>query len=465
MNGVVAAYLAGGLSGAIAYAIAQSKQGKPAHTPTEAELLASLKEIKPLLTKTFNIDVSQARTNQEFVISGQSIFVLNPEIPTVPVQIRLNEPNTELLDLTQTRHIQAPFYQFFITNAVGVGVLTFIVNKVSTVELEPATLNINIVAQTANIDVNLAAQTVDININIAAQTVTVNINVASSGIMLPVDIQAQYITLDTNVKQWGGTAVTGANVTTYLARLNVNLSTVATQTTLASVLARLNVNLSTVATQTTLAGVLTQLDVPLSALIDPVISQSTPENLKHVPHGYYASGSVYKPLAVDVNGVLLISNALGDMLKAVYDTNDNGVVDNSEKLEGSTKVQVQTHNPAEHGNEAHDPDFIKVEEITTVASDATPTPTGGSLRNFYTITALAINATFAAPSGTPANANRLIVRIKDNGTARTLGWNAIYRALEFALPTTTEISKTMYLGFIYNSADSKWDMVAINEEA
>lgn len=106
-----------------------------------------------------------------------------------------------------------------------------------------------------------------------------------------------------------------------------------------------------------------------------------------------------------------------------------------------------------------------VEEISTVASDSTPNPTGGSLRNFYTITALAANATFAAPSGTPANANKLIIRIKDNGTTRTLGWNAIYRAMEFALPTDTTASKTVYLGFIYNSADTKWDMVAINEEA
>jgi len=125
---------------------------------------------------------------------------------------------------------------------------------------------------------------------------------------------------------------------------------------------------------------------------------------------------------------------------------------------GTTNVQVLT-------NKTLIATTNTVEEITTIASSATPTPTGGSLRNFFTVTALAAGATFAVPSGTPANANKLIIRIKDNGTARTLGWNAIYRALEFALPTTTVISKTMYLGFIYNSADSKWDMVAVNEEA
>lgn len=38
----------------------------------------------------------------------------------------------------------------------------------------------------------------------------------------------------------------------------------------------------------------------------------------------------------------------GDMTKAVYDTNDDGVADNSEKLEASTKAQVQDHTPKTH---------------------------------------------------------------------------------------------------------------------
>ena len=38
----------------------------------------------------------------------------------------------------------------------------------------------------------------------------------------------------------------------------------------------------------------------------------------------------------------------GDMLKSVYDTGDDGVVDDSEKLEGSTKAQVRDHSPQAH---------------------------------------------------------------------------------------------------------------------
>ena len=106
-----------------------------------------------------------------------------------------------------------------------------------------------------------------------------------------------------------------------------------------------------------------------------------------------------------------------------------------------------------------------VEEVTTTASSATPTPTGGSLRNFFTVTALAAGATFAAPSGTPVNGNYLMMRIKDNGTARSLAFNAIYRAIGVTLPTTTVISKTLYIGCRYNSADSKWDVLAVGQEA
>lgn len=104
-----------------------------------------------------------------------------------------------------------------------------------------------------------------------------------------------------------------------------------------------------------------------------------------------------------------------------------------------------------------------ISENTTTASSSTPAPTGWSLRNFFTVTALAAGATFSAPSGSPANWNLLFIRIKDNGTARTLAWNAIYRAGNTALPTTTILGKTMYLLFAYNSADSKWDLLSVQD--
>jgi hypothetical protein len=101
--------------------------------------------------------------------------------------------------------------------------------------------------------------------------------------------------------------------------------------------------------------------------------------------------------------------------------------------------------------------------VGTTASSSTPTIDADSY-DFYTITALAANATFAAPPGTPTGGQTLLVRIKDNGTARTLSWNAIFRAsTDFALPTTTVINKTMYVQFIYNATDSVWDCIGLTE--
>lgn len=102
--------------------------------------------------------------------------------------------------------------------------------------------------------------------------------------------------------------------------------------------------------------------------------------------------------------------------------------------------------------------------VASTASDATPTPNADTT-DVYILTALAAGATFGAPTGTPAQGQPLMIRIKDNGTARSLAYNAIFRAIGVSLPTTTVISKTLYIGAIYNSTDTKWDVVSVAQEA
>ena len=104
--------------------------------------------------------------------------------------------------------------------------------------------------------------------------------------------------------------------------------------------------------------------------------------------------------------------------------------------------------------------------VVATASSATPTPDADGT-DLYSLTALATNPTFGAPTGTPVNGQKLLIRIKDNGTARTLNWNAAYVAGGASLPTTTVINKTMHLGFIYNTDNSlnKWMLIAKAEEA
>lgn len=95
---------------------------------------------------------------------------------------------------------------------------------------------------------------------------------------------------------------------------------------------------------------------------------------------------------------------------------------------------------------------------TSTASSSTPTPNADTT-DFYVLTALAANATFGAPTGTPVNGQRLVIRVKSDASIRTLAWNAAYRAGAVALPTATVASKTMYMEFMFNSADTKWDLL------
>ena len=100
--------------------------------------------------------------------------------------------------------------------------------------------------------------------------------------------------------------------------------------------------------------------------------------------------------------------------------------------------------------------------VQTVTSAATVTPT--NLNDLVIITAQAAGLTIANPTGTMVQGQALMIRIKDNGTARTIGFGTNYRALGIILPITTVINKTLYIGCIWNSTDTKFDVLGINQE-
>lgn len=99
----------------------------------------------------------------------------------------------------------------------------------------------------------------------------------------------------------------------------------------------------------------------------------------------------------------------------------------------------------------------------TVISAATVTPTADN--DIVTITAQAAALTLANPSGSPVQGQGMVIRIKDNATARAISYGNQYRAIGVTLPTTTVIGKTTYLSMIYNATDTKWDVLAVGQEA
>jgi len=102
-------------------------------------------------------------------------------------------------------------------------------------------------------------------------------------------------------------------------------------------------------------------------------------------------------------------------------------------------------------------------QVQSVTSSATVTATASD--NLVKITAQAAALLLGNPSGTFAEGQALMYRIKDDGTARAITYDTKFRAVGVTLPTTTVISKTTYLGVIYNSTDDKYDVIGVTTEA
>jgi hypothetical protein len=102
--------------------------------------------------------------------------------------------------------------------------------------------------------------------------------------------------------------------------------------------------------------------------------------------------------------------------------------------------------------------------VTSAASASSLTP-DISASDVYAYTALAAGLTINAPTGTPLDGDKLIFRLLDNGTSRALTWDATYTVIGVTLPTATTISKTTYVGCIYNANNTRWDVIAVTTQA
>ena len=74
---------------------------------------------------------------------------------------------------------------------------------------------------------------------------------------------------------------------------------------------------------------------------------------------------------------------------------------------------------------------------------------------------------FAVPSGTPTNGQKLNIRLYAAST-QTVSWTTSstgYRVICTTLPTSVASGKTVYVGCVWNSTDSYWDVVAVATQA
>jgi hypothetical protein len=103
--------------------------------------------------------------------------------------------------------------------------------------------------------------------------------------------------------------------------------------------------------------------------------------------------------------------------------------------------------------------------VSSVASAATAVTPDVSAYDVYAFTAQAATLTINAPNGTPVDGTKLMFRILDNGTSRTISLNATFTAIGVTVPAATTANKTTYIGAVYNANNTRWDVIAVTTQA
>jgi hypothetical protein len=91
----------------------------------------------------------------------------------------------------------------------------------------------------------------------------------------------------------------------------------------------------------------------------------------------------------------------------------------------------------------------------SVPQSATPT-LNTEANDVFTIVGLAQAITGFTVVGAPNDADEMVVRITDNGTARAITWGSKFEASTVALPTTTVINQLLTCEFQFNGVTGKW---------
>jgi hypothetical protein len=167
------------------------------------------------------------------------------------------------------------------------------------------------------------------------------------------------------------------------------------------------------------------------------------------------NGLTAKPIKKNVSVALDTGDILaGQVITVVYDGTNFQMV-------GGLPITVTESSTTTLTNKRIEP------RVVTAASYTTDTGTSLTVAtaDIFQVTAQAGALKFNNPGGTPVAGQKLIIRIKDDGTARALTYDTEFRAMGTALPSTTVLGKTLYMGFIRNHTDTKWDLIAAAQEA
>lgn len=173
----------------------------------------------------------------------------------------------------------------------------------------------------------------------------------------------------------------------------------------------------------------------LSVMQGGVLSDCTAQDIANLTPA--SSGDVVGPASSVSNRVAVFSGTTGKLLA------DGGKT--IAAIESSAVASARTPN------------------VQAVTSSATVTPTFSN--DLVKITAQSAALLLANPAGTAVDGWGIVIRIKDDGTARAITYGAQYRAIGLTLPTTTVSGKTLYIAGVWNSEETFLDVVAVGQQA
>jgi hypothetical protein len=112
----------------------------------------------------------------------------------------------------------------------------------------------------------------------------------------------------------------------------------------------------------------------------------------------------------------------------------------------------------------------RVNSVTIAATTTSLNWTSNLYDQYNLVLANTQSVTILSDIGSPVDGQKILFRIKDDGTVRNIAWSTsgtnYFRIVGTTLPTsTTAAGKLTYVGSLYNASSSTWDVIGVVTES